>query len=176
MPIEPWEKLQEESLRAGRYRRYLRRVFRRQDGRVEVCEVKHERPVVCVLALTREGNVVLVRQFRPGPESVLLELPGGGIERGEMPIQAIRRELLEETGYEGTLVAVGTGLSCAYSTRVRHHFVATNCRKIEDPKGDGHEILEAVEMTLDDFRAHLRKGDLSDAATGWLGLDHLGLL
>lgn len=52
-----------------------------------------------VLAVTPDGNVVLVRQFRFGTGSVTLEVPGGMIEPGEDAAQAVRRELEEETGY-----------------------------------------------------------------------------
>src|SRR3990167_3484347 len=113
-----WKKLKEVSYRAG-YRKMLKRTFELPDGRVVDFDVKDEGRPVCVLALTTENKVVLAKQFRPGPEKVLLELPGGGIEDGEEPEDAIRRELLEETGYAGDIKFIGTSLCCAYSTRVR---------------------------------------------------------
>ena len=61
-----------------------------------------------VLAVTEDGRVPLVRQFRPAVEETLLELPSGGVEPGEEPEAAIRRELLEETGCEaGEVVSLG---------------------------------------------------------------------
>src|SRR5262245_58252360 len=56
---------------------------------------------VNVLALTTDGQVVLLRQYRPGIDRVCLEIPGGMIEPGEDPIAAGVRELAEETGYTG---------------------------------------------------------------------------
>jgi ADP-ribose pyrophosphatase len=53
-----------------------------------------------VVAVTEDGNVPLVRQFRPAVEDSVLELPSGAIDPGEEPEAAIRRELLEETGCE----------------------------------------------------------------------------
>lgn len=56
---------------------------------------------VNVVALTREGQMVLVRQFRYGINDFSLEIPGGIIEPGEDPVAAGVRELAEETGFAG---------------------------------------------------------------------------
>lgn len=172
---EPWIKLKEEPLVNGR-RKLLRRTFRLPDGRVDDFDIKHEPQVVCILALTTDQQVVLARQFRPGPEQILLELPGGGIEPGETPQQAITRELLEETGYTGQVNYIGASLDCAYTTLVRHNFVATGCYKLQEPQSGMGEFTEAVTIPLTDFRQHLRQGQLTDIETGYLGLDYLDLL
>ena len=54
-----------------------------------------------VVALTEDERVLIVRQYRPALELETLELPSGLVDAGETPEQAVRRELLEETGYEG---------------------------------------------------------------------------
>jgi ADP-ribose pyrophosphatase len=54
-----------------------------------------------VLALTESGEVLVVRQYRPAVERETVEFPCGLVDAGETPLQAIRRELLEETAYEG---------------------------------------------------------------------------
>lgn len=56
---------------------------------------------VNVVALTPEGQIVIIRQFRFGTERNEIEIPGGAIEKGEAPIIAGQRELLEETGFSG---------------------------------------------------------------------------
>ena len=173
--IETWQKLGELPLQLG-YRKVLRRTFRMPDGRVDDFDIKLEPEVVCILAITEEQQVILARQFRPGPEQILLELPGGGIDPGETPQQAILRELLEETGYAGQVVYIGASLDCAYTTLVRHNFIATGCYKVQEPHSSAGEYTEAVTMPLVDFRQHLRRGQLTDIETGYLGLDYLGLL
>lgn len=131
---------------------------------------------VCVLALTEDRQVILAKQFRHGPQKVLMELPGGGIEKDEMPEEAIARELLEETGYAGEIQLVTRAYADGYSPMHRYCFVATNCIKIAEQKLDPTEDIEVVLMSLSDFRDHLRSGELTDIKVGYLGLDYLGLL
>lgn len=54
---------------------------------------------VSVVAVTIDGRLVLVRQYRPAVDAYTLELPSGHVEAGETPEQAARKELLEETGF-----------------------------------------------------------------------------
>ena len=64
---------------------------------------------VSVLAVTADGSLLLVRQYRPAVQAYTLELPSGHIEKGESPEAAARRELAEETGHEAeTLIHLGT--------------------------------------------------------------------
>jgi ADP-ribose pyrophosphatase len=168
-----WRKLGEELVH-DRFRRIVSRRFVLPDGKTAEFEIWDERDTVAVLALTPEQNVVLVRQFRPGPEEVLLELPGGVVEADQTPLEAARAELLEEAGYEGRLRPVGTTFANAYSTRTKHLFAATDCRNVAAPSPN--EFTEPVVMPLADFRDHLRGGRLTDVDAGYRALDELDLL
>lgn len=170
-----WKKVEEVSLRAG-YRRLLSRKFQLPDGRIEEFTIKDEGRVACILALTPDQRVILAKQYRPGPEKILLELPGGGIEVGESSEDAACRELLEETGYRGEMRFICEPLDDAYSTIRRFVFVATNCVKVQEPQLDENEFIEVVTLSLAEFRDHLRGGQLTDIEVGYLGLDALGFL
>lgn len=173
--LAPWQKLRETTLRVG-HRSIIRKTFRLPDGKESIYDVTNDGDVVCILALTKEQTVVLVQQYRPGPEKILLELPGGFIEPGQSPTEAARDELLQETGFDGDIQFVATRAFSGYSNRTYHSFVATNCRRVQDQKLDPEEFLEVVELPLADFRHHLRHGQLTDTVTGYVGLDALGLL
>lgn len=56
---------------------------------------------VNIVAITKDEEIVIIRQHRFGSEQVEIEIPGGAVEEGEPPLEAGRRELLEETGFAG---------------------------------------------------------------------------
>ena len=170
-----WKKLSSKPLYTGR-RKIDNVTFELPNGLVADYEIKKEGNPVCTLALTVDNQVIVTKQFRPGPEKVLLELPGGLSEKGEDFLEGAKRELLEETGYSGDLEFVGTSLTDAYSTCVRYNYLARNCIKVQEPQNDPAEPIEVVLMSLDEFRKHLQSGQLTDVATGYLGLDFAGLL
>jgi ADP-ribose pyrophosphatase len=89
------------------YMTVVTNTYRLPDGSVPDWDILAAHDSVAVLAFTSNDEVVLVRQYRPGPNAVLDELPGGMIDAGETPIDAARRELLEETGYRGGVSIVG---------------------------------------------------------------------
>lgn len=159
------------------YLRLLERRFRLPNGQETWWDILDSGDTVAVVAVTEDGRIVLARQFRPGPMKVMAELPGGFVDAGESPAAAAARELLEETGYAGDVrVVAQTWLSGAATVR-RFAAVATGCRRVATPMAASHEEdCVPVEMTLAEFRDHLRGGQLCDVELAYLGLDALGLL
>lgn len=134
---------------------------------------------VNALALTSDGQAVLVRQFRPGPKKITLELPGGAVEPGEQALEvAMRRELEEETGYGGgeiTYLASLSPNSASHTNRV-HSFLATGVERTGDLRPDDTEFLEVVLMPLDELVQTAVTGGLDQAmhlATLFLALRKL---
>src|SRR4051812_41340451 len=100
--IKPWKKLKSEVIYKG-YRKLLKVTFETQAGKEAIFDIFESPKVASVLALTDDNKVIIAEQFRPGPDKVMAELPGGKIDEGEKPEIAAARELLEETGYTGEL-------------------------------------------------------------------------
>jgi putative hydrolase of HD superfamily len=173
--MDDWQITSQRPGSAG-FMRVVTRTYDLPDGTTADWDILEDGDAAAVLAITRGGDVVLVRQFRPGPGRVLDELPGGAVDPGETPVEAAARELLEETGYRGTVEIVGSCWLMAGSTRRQYVAVARDCEWVGEPELDTEEFCETVLVSLDDFRRHLRGGELTDVDLAYLALDHLGLL
>lgn len=174
--VKPWKVIERKLNPHTKFRKIEEVLFELPDGRKETFSLKFENPVVCVLALTQDQKIVLARQFRPGPGMILDELPGGHIDSGESPEQAVKRELLEETGYSaGKLISLGTPIDCGYSNMVRHAFLALDCAQVSSQKLDNSEFIEVVTKPLPEFYEQILKGLATDLEVAWLGLIKAGL-
>lgn len=148
-------------LYADPYLKVEKRRYRFQERKYKYL-VKDEPDFAVVGAVTEEGDILLVRQFRPGPGKYTLDLPGGMVDYGDSAEETARKELLEETGYEGELEAVTTSFVTAYSTARKYIFIARNCRKVAEPEEDENVIGMPVLLSRDEFSKLLRSGDMLD--------------
>lgn len=96
-----------------------------------------------VVALTENNEVVLIEQYRHGSESVTIEIPGGMVDPGEVPLQTAKRELLEETGYAGEKwIQIGEVFpNPAMQNNKCFTFLATNCKKVSETNFDTTEYI-----------------------------------
>lgn len=174
--VEKWEELSRE-IAFQKYSRKIEKVmYRMPNGKESDFYLKKEGPATGILALTKDQQVILVKQFRPGPNEILNELPGGYVGENENPQQAGERELLEETGYKGKGRLVAAAFDCAYSTMNRYCVVVIDCEKVAEQNLDKTEFAEIVLMPLPEFRELLKSGKNTDIEVGYMGLDYLGLL
>jgi ADP-ribose pyrophosphatase len=120
-----------------------------------------------VVPVTRSGSVVLVRQWRQPVEGYTLELPGGGVERGEDPRESIQRELLEETGYgaENLSPLVSVHTSPGRSTEVCHLFRCAAVRVLSGPRPEPTEFVSAVEMPIEEAVRKVCSDEITSATT-----------
>jgi ADP-ribose pyrophosphatase len=112
---------------------------------------------VNLIAVTPEGLLVLVRQWRHGTRRFELELPAGMIEPGETPEEAGARELREETGYTAERVSrLGeVAPNAAYQTNRCYTVLAENCRLTGATSFDPGEDIELVLASPAELRAQL---------------------
>jgi ADP-ribose pyrophosphatase len=125
--------------------------------------VVHVPDWVNVVALTPDGRIVLVNQFRFGSDALSLEVPGGTMEAGEDPVSAGLRELLEETGYGGGSVRLlGSVRPNPAIMDNRCHFVFVDGAVPTGPMNWDHD--EEIEVSAEpaaDVLAWARSGRIS---------------
>ncbi|SFS12873.1 ADP-ribose pyrophosphatase [Halomicrobium zhouii] len=105
---------------------------------------------VIIIARTDDDELVLVDQYRPRFRMQTIGLPAGGIDEGEDPADAARRELREETGYRaGELSFVESYVPSGWTRYVRHVFLATDLTEGE-PDPDEGEVIETLTAPVDE--------------------------
>lgn len=115
-----------------------------------------------VIAITEDGDFIIERQYRHGIESVNYELCAGIIEEGEQPIDAAKRELLEETGYEGGVWTLYCE-SCpnpAAMTTTSFTFLAKGVKNSGKRYLERTEDIEIYLMTFDEVKDLVMNGEI----------------
>lgn len=117
-------------------------------------------------ALTAEGKLVMVRQFRKPAERVMLEVPAGKIDAGETPMQAAVRELKEETGYTAGNVKhlLSFYPSVGYSQEQLHLYLCTDLTAGETCF-DENEAIDIEKMEVELLFNMVQSGQIQDAKT-----------
>jgi ADP-ribose diphosphatase len=161
MPIKPWKVLESS---------YIRPRFR-----IDKCELSNGkfldatifefRSWANILALTKNNEAVLVKQYRHGVQEVLWEIPGGVVEDDEDPLEGVKRELLEETGYRSSnVIQVGKLYpNPALQTNTMYCYVALDSEKVSEQALDDGEDIEVHLIALDELMAMTRRGDFPHA-------------
>lgn len=123
----------------------------------------------CVLPITKDGKVILVKQYRYPIKQVCIEIPAGKKDTiGEDSLECAKRELEEETGYQSDYYEhIFTLHPCVgYSDEKLDIFLAKNCMKTNNPKPmDFDEHIELLFVNRDEIKGMLHDGLITDGKT-----------
>jgi len=150
--VKFWLKLDKERILTEGYRKTLTEAFFKNPYTSETTRfIFYDQPNYSViLPVTKDGNVITIRQYYHGWNKILQVLPGGNTNFAEKPEKVAKRELLEETGYQAQeIIYLGVApLSVRNSRTYCSLFLATGCEKIKESLSDNEEMIELVIMPL----------------------------
>jgi len=164
--VRPWKRLDSsEVYRASIFTVHRERSRSETSGREHEFDILDSSDWVNVIAVTDEGNVALIRQYRHGTREVTLEIPGGMVEGDEPPLQAARRELAEETGFTaGSWEQIGVvEPNPAFQTNRTYTFIARGARRTTEPRPDPNEEIDVEEHPLEEIPGLMRDGTIKHA-------------
>jgi len=166
MPIKPWKVIDSS--------------HPRKNLRVDCCELPNGKIIetmileystwATVVAITKNQEVVLIKQYRHGAGKVIWEFPGGVVDPGESPMQAAKRELLEESGYaviqENDSSWAETGAVSPNPdthTNKIHTFLALDVERVAAQDLDATEEIDVYLIPLDEVIRMATRGELLQA-------------
>lgn len=164
--IEKWQKLASKYLVKEKWATLRVDEVKLPDGIVKDDYYVLEYPNwVNAIALTEQRKIILVRQYRHAADIVSLEVPGGVIDGDEAPEFAIKRELLEETGYsfKSCKLLVELYPNPATSNNKTFTYFLTGGVKTHEQHLDEHEILNVEEYTVQEVIQLLEENKIAQA-------------
>ncbi|AZB44884.1 NUDIX hydrolase [Bacillus sp. FJAT-42376] len=140
------------------------------NGKTSKREIVKHPGAVAVIALTSDGKMLMVEQFRKALERTLVEIPAGKLEKGEKPETTAVRELEEETGYTAGSMdhLLSFYTSPGFADELVHLYITDDLIPLENKASlDEDEFVELMEVTLEEAEEMVANGRIYDAKTAY---------
>ncbi|UOE96119.1 NUDIX hydrolase [Alkalihalobacillus sp. LMS39] len=146
------------------------------DGKTSKRELVRHPGAVAIIAVTTEGKLVVVRQYRKALDRVIVEIPAGKLEINEDPLECAMRELEEETGYKAVSLQYVTSFytSPGFADEIVHLYFTDSLRH-GTCQTDDDEFVEQIEITLEEALELIQTKEIYDAKTAY-AVQYLQLL
>lgn len=150
------------------------------NGRIATRDIVRHKGASAVVAVTREGEFLLVRQYRKPNEMISVEIPAGKLDAGEEPETCAIRELEEETGFRAASMEKLFSMQSTpgFSDEIIHVFLATDMLR-GVPKPDEDEFISSFPVSFTEALSMIRDGRITDGKTIaglYAALDRLGVM
>ena len=133
------------------------------NGQTSLREIVHHRGGVAILFKV-DDKFIFEKQYRYAMNEEIIEMPAGKLEEGEIPLEAAKRELLEETGYRPLeMIHLGDSYPTpGYSTEVIHLYYCPKAVK-EERHLDNDECIDLIYLTLEEIEEMIMEGKIKDS-------------
>ncbi|PIN78954.1 DNA mismatch repair protein MutT [Candidatus Woesearchaeota archaeon CG10_big_fil_rev_8_21_14_0_10_34_8] len=115
--------------------------------------------VSCAVAITKDKELILIKEYKNGVKHDITQLPCGYVDKGESAEQAAKRELLEETGYKSEKW-ISLGKRAANPGRLNHYFhffLAKDVEKVQEPILEPGESVKVIKCSLEEAKKLLKE-------------------
>jgi len=154
----------EREIHRARIIRLVARDLVLPNGRQTTFTIVEHPGAVAIVPVHSNGDIVLLRQFRPTIGEEIYEIPAGTIEKGEAPLATAKREIIEETGFKAKQWSKIAEFYTApgFCTELMHVYVARGLSPAS-AEGDADEVLKPVRLTIDAALKLIRTQKIRDA-------------
>lgn len=119
-----------------------------------------------IVPVKDNGKIILVNQYRYLNDRFSIEIPGGGVKEDQSPEEVARKELIEETGFDGDLVKVGFfNPYNGVADEICHVFIARNLKPSDKETRDDSEEFEILELSPEEIDEKIRTNEIYDGMT-----------
>jgi len=154
----------EKELFQGRIIRLVERKLLLPNGRRTTYHIVEHPGAVAIVPVHANGDIVLLKQFRPTIGIEIYEIPAGTMEKGEAPLATAKREIVEETGFRAKRWEKIADFFTApgFCDERMHVYLARGLTPAQ-ADGDADEILKPVRLSIDAALKLIRTGRIRDA-------------
>lgn len=167
MEIYKENKIDSELVFKGKVITVTKDTVKIENGNIATREVVHHNGGSSIVAINKNCEIALVKQYRYALDKVLIEIPAGKIEIGESPYSTALRELEEEAGLKANnLIEFGSVIpTCGYCTEIIYIYLATNLEDIGTQNLDEDEFVEPFWIPLKQAVDLVLSGEITDSKT-----------
>ena len=135
------------------------------NGQEAIREIVHHRGGVAILFKV-DDKFIFEKQYRYALQEEIIEMPAGKLEKGETPLEAAKRELLEETGYRPLeMIHLGDSYPTpGYSSEIIHLYYCPKAVQ-EERHLDSDENIELIYLSLEEIEKMITDGVIKDSKT-----------
>jgi ADP-ribose pyrophosphatase len=164
--MKQYETIKSEKVFSGKIINVLHDTISLPNGKTAVMEVVTHNGASAVVPIDKDGNIILVRQYRHAIGQMALEIPAGKLEKNEDPLVCASRELEEETGYIGSNYRLLTKMCTAigFCQEVIHIYLA-DCEQTGNINLDEDEFVTIEKYSIEQAYQMILSGEIIDSKT-----------
>src|SRR4030095_8885772 len=166
MALSKWNKISTEVVHENPWWTYKIDDYQYEDGRKGKYYYAFTYGSVFIIPVTESGKILMVKQFRYLNDRFSIEFPGGGIKKNEEPLYSARKELIEETGFDGDIKKIGIyNPFNGVTNEICHVYIARNLKQSNEFIKDDSEEFELGEYSVDEIEEMIYSNEIYDGMT-----------